>query len=433
MRIWNLEKEYGDLIAHVVGGRKKKKEHIRAAVEEIKRELLAHGEEALVEFSRKWDGWERPYPLKLSQQELEESAVRVGTKDLAVLKGMIKNVRSYHRLQNGRKRTYRRAGLEVREEFVPVERAVIYVPGGTASYPSSLIMGTVPAQIAGVKEVFVATPAPKGVVNPHVCAAAKLLGIREIYRVGGAQAVYAFAYGIGTVPKADIIVGPGNAFVEEAKRDVYGRVGIDMLAGPTELIILCTEGFSPNTLVWDICSQAEHDKMATVGLFSPSRNHLGRVVEAIKEVLPLNRRRTIVEEALDKNGYLVHYRDVNLAIEAINAIAPEHMQLIGDELQEKKVLYPGIIYLGPHTPVSMGDYYIGTNHILPTGGAGRFTGGLSVDRFTRRKVVVRVNKEFVERFGDSAVRLSEIEGLFAHGEAIKARKELRNEIENRTS
>jgi histidinol dehydrogenase len=424
MRIWNLEEEYEELIASVVGGREKKKKAVGASVAAIKEELLARGEEALVGFSQKWDRWKHPYPLKLSEEEIAEGTAEVGKNDLSVLKGMIGNVRSYHKSQGGRKRTYRRKGVEVREEFIPLGKAMVYVPGGTASYPSSLIMGTVPAQIAGVKEIFVATPAAGGVVNPYTCAAATLLGIKDIYRIGGAQAVYAFAYGIGMVPKADIIVGPGNAFVEEAKRDVYGRVGIDMLAGPTELAILCTVEFSPTALAWDMCSQAEHDEMATVGLFSPSKEHLKGVENALAEILPLNRRREVVGKALDQNGYLVFYRHIDRAIEAINTIAPEHMELIGDKEEEKKVLYPGIIYVGPHTMVSMGDYYIGTNHVLPTGGAGRFTGGLSVDRFTRRKVTVETDRSFLDKYGDSAVRLSEIEGLFAHGEAIKARKEL---------
>ncbi len=423
MRIWNLEKEYGEFISFAVEGREKKKADIRTAVEEIKKEVLTHGDEALVKFSKKWDGWEGDYLLKLTPEEIQAGAAQVARSDMAVLRGMIRNVRSYHRMQGGRKRTYRRAGVEVKEEFVPVDRAMVYVPGGTASYPSSLIMGVIPAQIAGVKEVCVATPALKGTVNPYTCAAAKLLGVNDIYRIGGAQAVYAFAFGKG-VPKADMIVGPGNAFVEEAKRDVYGKVGIDMLAGPTELIILCTEEFFPKALAWDMFSQAEHDTMATVGLFSPSLKHLKRVEAAIAENLPLNKRRDMVEKAIRENGYLVHYQDLERAIEAINIIAPEHMELIGDEKAEKKIFFPGIVYVGGYTMVSMGDYYIGTNHVLPTGGAGRFTGGLSVDRFTRRKVVVKVTKEFIEKHGDKAVRLSEIEGLFAHGEAIKIRKEL---------
>jgi histidinol dehydrogenase len=351
----------------------------------------------------------------------------VSRKDLSVLRGMIRNVRAFHRHQCRRTRTYKRDGLVVREELVPVERALVYVPGGTAPYPSSLIMGVVPAQLAGVRKVMVTTPAKNGIINPYIFAAARLLGVQDMYRLGGAQAVYAFSYGIGSIPRADMIVGPGNAFVEEAKRDVYGRVGIDMLAGPTELIILCTKPFSPEAVAWDLFSQTEHDEMATVGLFSQSKEHLYGTLKAMEKQMKSNTRRDIIEKALKHNSYFVFFREIENAVKAINLIAPEHMELIGDETVEKEILYPGIIYLGPHTPVAMGDYYIGTNHVLPTGGAGRFTAGLSVDRFMKRKAVVKIDKGFLNKYSDNAIRLSEIEGLFAHGESIKARKELADE------
>ena len=424
MKVWDLDNEYEKFISFVLDGREKKKKNVRSAVETIKNEIISKKEKALVGFSRKWDRWEKEYPLKLSEREIREGASKIDRTDTAVLKGMIENVTSYHKNQKGKNRTYRRKGLLVREEFVPLEKAMVYVPGGTAAYPSSLIMGVVPAKLAGVKEIFVTTPTQNGKINPYVTAAATLLGIKNMYRLGGAQAIYAFAYGIGAIPKVDIIVGPGNAYVEEAKRDVYGSVGIDMLAGPTELIILCTEQFSPKALSWDMFSQAEHDEMAMVGLFSPSRDHLKKIDDYIKRFISQNERRDTVEKALKNNGFLVFYKNVEKAIEAINRIAPEHMELVGNERHVEKIDYPGIIYVGPHTTVAMGDYYIGTNHVLPTGGAGRFTGGLSVDRFTKRKVIVTIDKSFIEKYGDSAIRLSQIEGLFAHGEAIKARKEL---------
>jgi histidinol dehydrogenase len=285
-------------------------------------------------------------------------------------------------------------------------------------------MGVEPAKLAGVKEIFVTTPTESGAINPYVSAAALLLGINNVYRLGGAQAIYAFAYGIGTVPKVDIIVGPGNAYVEEAKRDVYGSVGIDMLAGPTELIVLATEPFSTKALSWDMFSQAEHDEMATVGLFSASRDHLQEIGNYIKRCISKNERRDTVKKALKNNGFLVFYKNIEKAVEAINRIAPEHLEFIGAEKDAEKIRYPGIVYIGPYTTVAMGDYYIGTNHVLPTGGAGRFTGGLSVDRFTKRKVIVTIDKSFVEKYGEKAARLARIEGLFAHGEAIEARKEL---------
>lgn len=424
MKVWNLDNEYEKFISFVLDGREKKKKNVRSVVETIKNEIISKKEKALVGFSRKWDKWEKEYPLKLSEREIREGTSKVNRTDMSVLKGMIENVTSYHKNQKGKNRTYRRKGLLVREELVPIEKAMVYVPGGTAAYPSSLIMGAVPAKLAGVKEIFATTPTLNGKVNPYITAAATLLGIKNMYRLGGAQAIYAFAYGIGAIPKVDIIVGPGNAYVEEAKRDVYGSVGIDMLAGPTELIILCTEQFSPKALSWDMFSQAEHDEMAMVGLFSSSRDHLKKIDDYIKRFISQNERRDTVEKALKNNGFLVFYKNVEKAIEAINRIAPEHMELVGNEKHVEKIDYPGIIYVGPHTTVAMGDYYIGTNHVLPTGGAGRFTGGLSVDRFTKRKVIVTIDKSFIEKYGDSAIRLSQIEGLLAHGEAIKARKEL---------
>jgi histidinol dehydrogenase len=424
MKVWDLDKEYDRFLASILSGRERKRQNIRAVVEEIKGAVLVRKEDALIEYSKRWDRWDKAYPLKLTEKEISDGASRVPKKDLAVLKGMIGNVVSYHRSQKGHNRTYRRKGLVVREEFVPVERALVYVPGGTAAYPSSLIMGVVPAQLAGVKDVIVTTPATDGVVNPYACAASALLGVNNVYRIGGAQAIYAFSYGTGSIPKVDMIVGPGNAFVEEAKRDVYGRVGIDMLAGPTELIIMCTEPFSPKALAWDMLSQAEHDEMAMVGLFSSSQDHLKEVRSSLDVLIAGTKRKAVISKALAENGFMAYFKDAGRAVAAANAIAPEHMELIGDESQSRNILYPGVLYLGPNTTVAMGDYYIGTNHVLPTGGAGRFTGGLSVDRFTKRKVVVRLEKDFLDKYGDNAIRLSQIEGLDAHGEAVRARKEL---------
>jgi len=424
VKIWNLEKDFDQLIAFVLEGREKRKTSIGAAVEGIRKAIRERGDAALAEFSRRWDGWEKDHPLKVTAAEIGEALASIPKPDISVLKGMIRNVKAYHRGQKGRKRTFKGKGLHVTEESVPMERAMVYVPGGTAPYPSSVIMGVVPAELAGVREIYVATPAKKGTINPYILAACSLLGVNDVYRVGGAQAVYAFSFGTASIPKVDIIVGPGNAFVEAAKRDVYGTVGIDMLAGPSELIVLTTEPFAPKAVAWDLLSQAEHDEMAMVGLFSPSKEHLKAVEAAMEELSATSPRGPVMKKALQDNGFLVEYRDREKAVQAINMIAPEHMELIGDEEVARNLLYPGIIYVGPLTPVAMGDYYIGTNHVLPTSGAGRFTAGLSVDTFMRRKSVVKVEKEFVGRFADSAARLARIEGLFAHGEAILARKEL---------
>ena len=424
MKVWHLDREYDAFIATVAGTRQRRKAGVRDIVDRIKADVLERGEEALGDYARTFDGWTSCYPLKVGAEELESAASSVGKEGMRVLKGMIRNVTLFHRSQRLTRRTYKRKGLVVVEEAVPVERALVYVPGGTAPYPSSLVMGAVPARIAGVKEIYAATPTHDGRINPYIAAAALLLEIRDVYRVGGAQAIYAFAFGIGSIPKVDMIVGPGNAYVEEAKRDVYGQVGIDMLAGPSELVVLATETFPPHILAWDLFSQAEHDEMATVGLFSPSQDDLYSLLTQMERLISLNKRRQIVEKALAANGFLVHYTSLDQAVAAINRIAPEHLEVIGDETAAEAIRYSGITYVGPHTCVSMGDYYIGTNHVLPTGGAGRFSSGLSVERFTKKKVLVKIDRSFLEKYGESAARLAEIEGLYAHGEAIRARKEL---------
>ena len=424
MKVWHLDKEFEAFIVAVTSARENRKAGVRDIVEKIKSEVIGKGEKALVDYAKKFDGWTVDYPLKVGSRELEDAASTIGSNDERVLKGMIENVTLFHRSQKPGTRTYRRRGLKVTEEPVPVERALVYVPGGTAPYPSSLVMGVVPAKIAGVREICVATPAHDGRINPYIAAAALLLDIKDVYRIGGAQAIYAFCYGIGSLPKVDMIVGPGNAYVEEAKRDVYGQVGIDMLAGPSELVVLATENFPSHILAWDLFSQAEHDEMATVGLFSPSKEDLYGLLRSMERLLSLNKRREIVEKALSANGFLVHYSKLEDAVAVINRIAPEHLEVIGDENAAAGIRYSGITYIGPHTCVAMGDYYIGTNHVLPTGGAGRFSSGLSVERFTKRKVLVKIDKSFLKKYGDNAARLAEIEGLYAHGEAIRVRREL---------
>ncbi len=424
MKVWHLEGEYDEFIAAVASTREKRKAGVRDIVERIKADVLQRGEEALNGYAQEFDGWTKNYPLKVGVEELKEAASSIGREGERILKGMIRNVTLFHRSQKQPRRTYKREGLAVVEEAIPIDRALVYVPGGTAPYPSSLVMGAVPARIAGVREIYASTPTHDGLINPYIAAAALLLEIDDVYRIGGAQAVYAFAYGVGSVPKVDMIVGPGNAYVEEAKRDVYGQVGIDMLAGPSELVVLATEAFPPHILAWDLFSQAEHDEMATVGLFSPSQDDLYGLLKNIERLVSRNRRLEIVEKSLAANGFLVHYTSLDQAVAAINRIAPEHLEVIGDETAADRIRYSGVTYVGTHTCVAMGDYYIGTNHILPTGGAGRFSSGLSVERFTKKKVLVKIDSSFFGKYGESAARLAEIEGLYAHGEAIRARKEL---------
>ena len=424
MRIWHLDREYDRFIATVASAREERKTGVRSIVEGIRGEVLKRGEQAVIDYTRRFDGWAGDYSLKVSKAELAEAASSVSRQDRSVLKGMIENVVRFHRSQKQRRRTYRKNGLTVTEEAVPVEKALVYVPGGKAPYPSSLVMCVVPAKIAGVHEVYATTPTHDGRINPYIAAAALMLDVNDLYRASGAQAIYGFSFGTGDLPKVDMIVGPGNAYVEEAKRDVYGRVGIDMLAGPSELVVLATENFSPKILAWDLFSQAEHDEMAMVGLFSPSLEALYDLLKSMERLVSQNKRREIVEASLNTSGFLVHYTRLEDAIAAIDRIAPEHLEVLGDEKAAEKIRYSGITYVGPYTCVAMGDYYIGTNHVLPTGAAGRFSSGLSVERFTKRRVLVKIDRSFLRQYGENAARLAEIEGFYAHAEAIRARKEL---------
>jgi histidinol dehydrogenase len=420
--IWELDREFDGLISFVKTGREGKKRDVREAVSKIREAVLSRGDNALMDFSVAWDRWDKEYPLRLTAGEIDEAASRVSRKDLSVLKGWSGTC-------------FLPQGTEDAEEGLQKEGSCRRGRPGTGGERHGLrprrngVVSVVPdhGSAAGTdsrREKDLRGHPRTGRCHQQPCGRGSEASRyrRDIPHRRGAGGIR-FCLRNRSVPKVDMIVGPGNAYVEEAKRDVYGSVGIDMLAGPTELVILCTEAHSPKTVALDMFSQAEHDELASVGFFSPSREHLDDVMKSIEGLLDSAPRRETIRRALDDNGYMVHYTDLSRAVEAINSIAPEHMELVGDESCLPSILYPGVIYVGPNTPVAMGDYYIGTNHVLPTAGAGRFTGGLSVDRFTKRKVVVTIDRTFIERYGDSAERLARIEGLPAHGDAIKARKE----------
>ncbi len=430
MKIWQLEREYDQLFLSVFDLRSKKSRKIRPKVLKIKEMIEKDKERAILELCKKYDGWDKEYPFQLTREEIREGAKSVNSYDLKVLRGMVERVRECHRQRKYGKKVINRGGLRVEEDYVPVEKVLIYAPGGKASYPSSLIMAAVPAQLAHVKEIHVTSPSPGGRVNPYILACAEILGIENVYRLGGAQAIFSFAMGVGGVPKVDMIVGPGNAYVEEAKRECFGSVGIDTIAGPSELLILATEPLFPEIIAKDLLSQAEHDEMAVLWLFSPDVEHIKDVISHLEINLQRSKRKGIMSKVVSERTFFVHYNSRETAISAINRLAPEHLQIIGDKDLKEKVFYSGITYVGISTPTALGDYYIGTNHILPTGGSGRFLGGLSVESFRRKRIAVEVDFSFIERYGSQAERIAEIEGLFCHKEAIRARKEMKHEIED---
>lgn len=429
MRTFHLERDEEKLVGALIDLRMRKSKKVRSAVDKIRKKVLNEGEKAIVELCKYFDGWEKEYPLKLEAKEILDGASSVSKEDESVLRGMIERVRSVHEVEE-EKRVIAKEDLYVEEDLVPVERVLIYAPGGRASYPSSLIMAAVPAILASVKEIYVTTPAPNGKPNPYILKVCELLGLERVFRIGGAQAIFAFAYGTGRIPKVDMIVGPGNAYVEEAKRQCFGLTGIDGIAGPTELMIFVKDEVFPDLIAKDILSQAEHDIMSMIWVLFRSKGYIAEVISEIKRILKGAERRDILDRVLKERTFLIRYEDEEKAVDFANRVAPEHLELIGDPSLAKKFLYPGIVYVGIETPVSLGDYYIGTNHILPTSGAGRFQGGLSVHSFKRRRLIVRTEIPFVIKYASKAKRMAEIEGLFGHGEAIISRKEKRHEIED---
>lgn len=432
MKIWELDREHSELLSHLFRLRSRKGKSVRAQVLRIKKRIEQDKERGILEFCKKYDGWDKDYPFQLTKEEIADGAGKIDKGDVRVLKGMVERVRACHRPQKSGREIIRKEGLRVEEDYVPVERLLIYVPGGRASYPSSLVMAAVPATYAGVKNIYITTPAPGGIVSPYILACAEILGIENVYRIGGAQGIFAFALGIG-VPKVDMIVGPGNAYVEEAKKECFGLVGLDTVAGPSELLVLAKKPVFPDLVARDLLSQAEHDEMAIIWLFSPSTEYIRQVMDCASAYAKEAERKGIIKKVLANNAFFVHYESEEMAINVINRIAPEHLQIIGDGNLKDKILYAGITYIGITTPTALGDYYIGTNHILPTGGAGRFLGGLSVETFRRKRVMVKTDYSFIRKYGKNAARMAEIEGLHCHREAINARKEKKDEAKDRLS
>jgi histidinol dehydrogenase len=430
MKIWDLEKEKEGLLSALSLLRTERKEILRNSVLNIKEKLEREREKAILEFCKEFDGWKRDYPFKLTKKEIKEGRKSVEEKDIEVLKGMIERVKKCIKPVRRTKKVVENEGVRIEEDKVPIERLLIYSPGGKAPYPSSFIMAAIPAISAGVKEIYVTSPAPDGIVNPYILACADLIGIENVYRLGGAQAIFAFAEGIGEIPKVDMIVGPGNAYVEEAKKECFGSIGIDTIAGPSELLVFANDATFPDLVARDLLSQAEHDEMAVLWLFSKSENYVKEVYRYMEIFGEKALRKGIIRKVLSNNTFFVLFKEEENAIDTVNQIAPEHVELIGGEHLKEKILYSGITYIGITTPVALGDYYIGTNHILPTGGSGRFLSGLSVETFLRRRVVVKVDPSFLRKYGDKAQRMAEIEGLYCHKEAIQIRKERIDEIED---
>ena len=401
---------------------------IEKKVGEIISRVKKEGDSALLEFTEKYDGVKlNPSDILVGQEEWNRSKQEIKKDLLEVIKEAIKKIKQYHSHQKENSWfTTEERGIILGQIVNPIKRVGLYVPGGTAAYPSSLIMAAVPAMIAGVEEIAVVTPpSSDGKINPYLLFTAKELNISEIYKIGGAQAIAALAYGTETVKKVDKIVGPGNIYVTLAKKNVFGEVDIDMLAGPSEILIWADKKANPRYLACDLLSQAEHDVEASAILITTSISLVEKVKEEIEYELKDLNRREIIQEALRKRGKLIIAEDEGIILEFINCFAPEHLELQIENPWQKlgEIKNTGAIFMGAYSPEPLGDYWAGPNHILPTSGGARCFSPLSVNDFTKKSSIIFYDKERLGQASEKIASLARLEGLEAHARSIEIRKE----------
>ena len=390
---------------------------VSASVSEIIANVRKNGDAALLEYALKFDG-ANPFPIEVSESERKAALEEVEPEFIEILKEAAENIKNYHSRQV--KSGYEindRDGIVLGQKVTPIAAVGLYIPGGTASYPSSVLMNCIPAKIAGVSRIVMTTPPDKGGnINPNIIAAAEIAGVDRIFKCGGAQAVAALAFGTQSVPKVDKIVGPGNAYVAEAKRQVFGIVGIDMIAGPSEVLAIADENCDPVVLAADLLSQAEHDKLATAVLITDSKELAEKVAVEIENQLKKLPREEIARASIENNGKIIITRSIEEAIEISNEIAPEHLELCVNEPFNylDKITNAGSIFMGHNCPEPLGDYFAGTNHTLPTGGTARFSSALSVDDFVKKSSYMCYSKDALNAVGDKIAYFAEKEGLHAH-------------------
>jgi histidinol dehydrogenase len=396
------------------------------AVAQIIQDVRLGGDEALCEYTKRFDGADPAVTgLEASRDEIKEAAALLAAEDREVLELAARRIEKYHLYQSAAGYVINeRDGVELGQKLIPLERAGIYAPGGKASYPSTLLMAAIPARIAGVKEIILTSPARDGRLNPLIAAAAEIAGVSRIFKVGGAQAIAALAYGTQSVPRVDIIVGPGNAYVAAAKKLVFGQVAIDMIAGPSEVAIIADEGAEPSFVAADLLAQAEHDEMAAAVLFTVSETLAGRVVNEINKQLTVLPKKDIIDASLSQYGAVIITKDLELAMELVNLFAPEHLELMVEDpsFWVERVRSAGSVFLGNYTPEALGDYTAGANHILPTEGTARFSSPLGVYDFYKRMSVLSFSPQAFIRLAPPTERFARMEGLDAHANSIRVRR-----------
>ena len=395
-------------------------------VAQILRAVRERGDAALLEYTATFDGYAvtDAAALELPPARLHDALARLAATTRDALETAAQRLRDYHMHQRAESWSFHDAdGSELGQRVTPIERVGVYVPGGKAAYPSSVLMNVIPARVAGVDEIVMVVPAPGGTLSEAVLAAACIGGVDRVFTIGGAQAVGALAWGTATVPRVDKIVGPGNRYVAAAKRQVFGRVGIDMIAGPSEVLVIADGSAPAEWLAMDLFSQAEHDEMARALLLCPDPAYLDRIESVMRDVLPSLGRGDIVRAALQGRGALIQVRDLTQATEISNRLAPEHLELAVADADALLPLirHAGAIFVGAYTPEAVGDYCAGPNHVLPTGGTARFSSPLGVYDFQKRSSLIRCSAAGAQRLGEIAGVLADAEGLDAHARSARLR------------
>ena len=417
---------YGEVSNDEIFARTSPTVNVEGVVADIIKNVREKGDAALFEYCERFDG-ARLDSLLVTAREIDEAVAQVEPRFIEILECAAANIRKFHERQKRNSFILNdEDGIIIGQKVIPVDRAGLYVPGGTAAYPSTVLMDSIPAKIAGCREVVMVTPPSKnGKVNPVILAAAKVAGVDKIFKVGGAQAVAALAYGTESIPKVDKIVGPGNAYVAEAKKQVFGVVSIDMIAGPSEILVVADGLSNPSHVAADLLSQAEHDRMASAVLVTDSAELASAVSEQLEIQIPRLQRADIARESIDKNGKIRVAPTLDAAIEIANEIAPEHLELCVDNPFDylDKIRHAGSIFMGRNCPEALGDYFAGPNHTLPTSGTAKFSSPLSVDDFVKKTQYTYYTKEALSRVAADVAYFAELEGLGAHAKSAIIRTE----------
>jgi histidinol dehydrogenase len=425
-RLSTAQADFGERLAKLTAFGPALDGEVESAVAAICDDVRARGDAAVIEYTERFDRLKvaRVADLEISRRELEKARSRLGRVQRDALEQAAARIRAYHERQLARSWQFTESdGTTLGQRITPLERAGLYVPGGKAAYPSSVLMNALPAKVAGVGELVMAVPTPSGERNPLVLAAASIAGVDRVLAIGGAQAIAALAYGTQSIPQVDKIVGPGNAYVAAAKRRVFGTVGIDMIAGPSEILVICDGRTDPDWIAMDLFSQAEHDESARAILVSPDGEFIERVARSMDRLLAGMPRREVIGASLARCGALIKTKNLEEACDIANRIAPEHLELSVAEPKKwlKKIRHAGAIFLGKYTSEALGDYCAGPNHVLPTSRTARFSSPLGVYDFQKRSSIIAVSRKGAQKLGRLAMTLANGEGFQAHARSAELR------------